>query len=85
MVTPAAGKVVLVPFPFSDLSQSKLRRAVVLAGVGRGDWILCQVTSNPYGDPLAIPLTEESFDKGSLKIDSFARPGSCSLRALASC
>jgi mRNA interferase MazF len=56
MVTPAAGKVILVPFPFSDLSQSKLRPAVVLAGVGRGDWILCQVTSNPYGDPLAIPL-----------------------------
>ena len=75
MVTPAAGKVILVPFPFSDLSQSKLRPAVVLAGVGRGDWILCQVTSNPYGDPLAIPLVEESFDEGSLRIDSFARPG----------
>ena len=75
MVTPAAGKVVLVPFSFSDLSQSKLRSAVVLAGVGRGDWILCQVTSNPYGDPLAIPLAEESFDDGSLRIESFARPG----------
>jgi mRNA interferase MazF len=46
-----------------------------LAGVGRGDWILCQVTSNPYGDPLAIPLGEESFEEGSLEIDSFARPG----------
>ena len=75
MVTPAAGKVVLVPFPFSDLSQSKLRPAIVLAGVGRGDWILCQVTSNPYGDPLAIPLGEESFFEGSLRIQSFARPG----------
>jgi mRNA interferase MazF len=30
MVTPAAGSVVLVPFPFSDLSQSKLRPAVEL-------------------------------------------------------
>ena len=48
MVTPAAGTVVLVPFPFSDLSQAKLRPAVVLADVGRGDWILCQITSNPY-------------------------------------
>lgn len=27
MVTPAAGEVVLVPFPFSDLSQSKVRSA----------------------------------------------------------
>jgi mRNA interferase MazF len=75
MVAPAAGKVVLVPFPFSDLSQTKLRPAIVLAGVGRGDWILCQVTSNPYGDSLAIPLDEESFSKGSLRIKSFARPG----------
>jgi hypothetical protein len=28
MVTPSAGDVVLVPFPFSDLSQSKVRPAV---------------------------------------------------------
>ncbi len=33
----AAGSVVLVPFPFSDLSQSKRRPAVVLADAGRGD------------------------------------------------
>jgi hypothetical protein len=39
VVTPAAGTVVLVPFPFSDLSQAKLWPAVVLAHVGRGDWI----------------------------------------------
>ena len=45
MVTPAAGSVVLVPFPFSDLSQTKLRPTVVLADAGRGDWILCQITS----------------------------------------
>jgi mRNA interferase MazF len=42
MVTPTAGAVVLVPFPFSDLSQAKLRPAVVLAEAGRGDWVLCQ-------------------------------------------
>ena len=36
MVTPATGAVVLIPFPFSDLSQAKLRPAVVLADVGRG-------------------------------------------------
>ena len=37
----------LVPFPFSDLSQAKLRPAVVLADAGRGDWILCQITEQP--------------------------------------
>ena len=44
MVTFTAGAVVLVRFPFSDLSQTKLRPAVVLADAGRGDWILCQVS-----------------------------------------
>jgi mRNA interferase MazF len=75
MVSPAVGKVILVPFPFADLSQSKLRPAVVLADAGRGDWILCQVTSNPYGDAGAISLTDECFSQGSLRITSFARPG----------
>jgi hypothetical protein len=50
MVSPAVGKVVLLPFPFSDLSESKLRPAVIVADAGRGDWVLCQVTSKPYGD-----------------------------------
>jgi len=75
MVSPAAGKVVLVPFPFSDLSQSKLRPAVVVVGAGRGDWALCQITSNPYAGPHAVSLTNASFAKGSLRAANFARPG----------
>ena len=75
MVSPAVGKVVLIPFPFSDLSQSKLRPAAILADAGRGDWVLCQITSNPYGDLRSINLTDESFSEGSLRIASFARPG----------
>ena len=75
MGAPTAGSVVSVPFPFSDLSQSKLRPAVVLAGIGRNDWILCQVTSNPYSDPKAVTITDDSFAKGSLQKISYARPG----------
>jgi mRNA interferase MazF len=63
-----------VLFPFSDLSHTKVRPAIVLAGAGRGDWILCQVTSKPYGDQLAIQLDENSFDSGSLRVTSHARP-----------
>jgi mRNA interferase MazF len=74
MVTFTAGAVVLVRFPFSDLSQTKLRPAVVLADAGRGDWILCQVTSKPYGDVRAIRLEDTSFSAGSLRVLSFARP-----------
>lgn len=75
MVALAPGLVVLVRFPFSDLSSSKLRPAVVLAHAGGVDWVLCQVTSNPYGDPNAVALTGNSFVSGGLNRDSFARPG----------
>jgi mRNA interferase MazF len=33
------------------------------------------VTSNPYADPNAVELTEESFGEGSLQRVSYARPG----------
>lgn len=75
MVTPAAGAVVLERFPFSDLSQTKLRPAVVLADIGRGDAVLCQVTSRPYGDSGAVTLVETDFVAGSLDLTSYARPG----------
>ena len=74
MGAPGPGVVVLVRFPFSDLSSSKLRPAVVLAHAGGVDWVLCQVTSNPYGDPTAIPLGPASFASGGLGRESFVRP-----------
>jgi mRNA interferase MazF len=69
------GLVVLVRFPFSDLSASKLRPAVVLARAGGVDWVLCQVTSNPYGDRAAVVLAPACFSSGGLGRESFARPG----------
>jgi mRNA interferase MazF len=71
----AAGTVVLVRFPFSDLSQTKLRPAIVLADAGRGDSVLCQVTSNPYSDNRAVLLDRHSFVAVSLPVTSYARPG----------
>lgn len=75
MGAPAAGEIVLVPFPFSDLSATKVRPAIRLADAGRGDWILCQITSNPYGDAHAVPLSTADFSQGTLLVSSFARPG----------
>lgn len=37
--------------------------------------MLCQVTSSPYGDPLALPLGQSDFATGGLRVASFARPG----------
>ena len=75
MVLPAAGEVVIVPFPFSDLTQSKVRPAVCLADAGRSDWVLCQITSSPYGDQAAVPLDAPDFTSGGLLVPSFVRPG----------
>lgn len=74
MVSPTAGEVVLVPFPFSDLSQSKVRPAVCLADAGRGDWILCQITRVRTAIQQRyhwMTLTAS----GGLLVASFARPG----------
>ena len=74
MVTPSVGAVVLVPFPFSDLSQSKLRPAVILADAEKGDFVLCQITSKAYADAHAIEPANASFATGSLRVVSYARP-----------
>ena len=71
----AAGQVVVLPFPFSDLSRKKLRPALLLADAGRGDWIACQLTSNPYADTYAITLAEGEFAEGGLQRVSYLRPG----------
>lgn len=71
----ATGQVILLPFPFSDLSRSKFRPAAILANAGRGDWVLCQITSNPYADAMAVQLRENAFVTGGLQRVSYARPG----------
>ena len=79
MGAPTAGEVVVIPFPFSDLTQSKVRPALCLAVAGRGDYVLCQITSQPasqpYGDPPALKLDDQDFATGGLHVESFVRPG----------
>lgn len=65
----------LAVFPFSDLTQSKVRPAVCIADADRGDWLLCQITSNPYGDARALQLDPDDFATGGLARASYVRPG----------
>jgi mRNA interferase MazF len=74
MAVVSVGDVVFVRFPFSDLSQSKLRPALVLAEVDRGDMILCQITSRDYADCNAVLLQPEDFVQGGLLKVSYVRP-----------
>ena len=68
------GDVVVLPFPFSDLSASKRRPAVVVAQGEYGDTILCQITSKPKKGSEAVELKDKDFLKGKLKITSYVRP-----------
>ena len=70
-----SGEVVVVPFPFTDLSSTKIRPALVLAVLTRGDIILCQITSQSVGHPAAIAIPAADFGPGgALRRDSFALP-----------
>lgn len=68
------GTVVIINFPFSDLSASKKRPALVVADWGSIDVILAQITSVAYQDRYAIDLYDEDFKNGALKKTSFIRP-----------
>jgi len=68
------GDVVVVPFPFSDLTQAKRRPALVLSALEGDDLILCQITSQYTRDNYAVPLTDKDFQTGTLKQPSNVRP-----------
>lgn len=68
------GDVVVIPFPFSDLTATKRRPAIVLAALEGEDIILGQITSKAHRDKYVVSLTDKDFKEGQLKIESFVRP-----------
>lgn len=52
------GDVVVVPFPFSDLTQAKRRPALVVSSLKDDDLILCQITSQNVRDDYAITFDD---------------------------
>lgn len=66
--------IVFVRFPFSDLRNSKLRPAVIISNALHEEWILCQITSKPYADPMSLEINDADFDEGTLKLTSYIRP-----------
>ena len=63
------GDVEVVPFPFSDLTMSKRRPALVLAGLTGDDLILCQITSQGISDRYAVDLSTADFASGGLRAE----------------
>jgi len=68
------GDVVVLEFPFSDLSDTKRRPALVLATIAGDDVILCQITSQSAGDDYSIALNPADFVSGGLNRPSRIRP-----------
>ena len=68
------GDVVVVPFPFSDLTEAKRRPALIVAVLEGDDLLLCQITSQRVRDSYAIPLEDKDFEVGGLRQKSNIRP-----------
>ncbi len=68
------GDIVVLPFPFSDLSNSKRRPALVITELTGDDVILCQITSRNINDKYSIELNNSDFETGNLNQDSNIRP-----------
>ena len=69
-------EIVLLPFPYSDLTGAKLRPALILSNNkinSTCDRICCLVTSNKLVDH-SILLKSESFATGKLPFKSWVKP-----------
>jgi len=68
------GDIVVIPFPFSDLSNSKKRPAMVISNLKGDDVILCQITGT-RSDEYSININNNDFVQGKLVHDNnFIRP-----------
>jgi len=68
---------VVVNFPFSDLTSTKKRPALIVSNRkvnDTGDYLLVQITSKNISDSLTFPLTTKSFVDGhELPLQSYVR------------
>ena len=65
------GDVVVLPFPYTNLSTTKKRPALVIAMLRGQNIILAQITTVKREDEDLISLTKKDFETGFLKQDSF--------------
>ena len=66
--------VVLIPFPYSDLSGAKKRPALVISSsdfnINNDDVICCLITSNPEYTKHSIKISDKDMETGHLEFES---------------
>tara|TARA_Y100000310_G_C20515466_1_gene730956 strand:+ start:63 stop:395 length:333 start_codon:yes stop_codon:yes gene_type:complete len=65
--------IVLMPFPYTDLTGAKKRPALIISNnVLNEDCICCLITSQQTEQ--GLPLKKEQFEKGTLPFKSWIKP-----------
>lgn len=65
------GDVVVLPFPYTDLSSVKKRPALVIAALKGNNIVLAQITTSKRDDEDLINLSKNDFSSGFLKYNCF--------------
>ena len=72
------GEVVVFPFPYTNLSETKKRPALVISSLDfnskSDDLICCLITSNPEETQHAIKITNKDMESGHLEFESKIKP-----------
>lgn len=53
----AVGDIVLVPFPYSDRPTAAVRPALIVQRTDHGDFLICMITTQGYGDSRIVPIS----------------------------
>lgn len=69
-----AGDIIVVSFPFTDLSTTRKRPALVLSNLEGDDIIICEITSRIKKDKYIVSLENEDLELGNLRTKSIIRP-----------
>jgi mRNA interferase MazF len=71
------GDIVLIPFPYSDLSTTKQRPVLVLSNTNynkaQSDLVVAAITSNLNDKTYTIQITADDLDEGQLRAISVVR------------
>ena len=68
------GDIVVIHFPYTDLSAAKKRPALIITPLEGDDLIMCQITSKEIRDKYAITLAMSDIADGSFHYSSNIRP-----------